>query len=554
MNSATIQLILVGASAFIVGALIIWLWMRSSTLSEREKTRGESTTEVEVLREKLKGMDNLLSEKHSRHNMDLEELELLRVQFVTLQKEAAALEAKADRSQQLEMTLYDRDQMVQKLQEELRMSSANLASRSTEASRLKEVEELLEKERTYIKQQQEQLKIAATREQQLKTLIEQERIASQDKIKLLNEARESLSNQFKTLANEIMEEKSIRFAEQNQQNITQLLNPLHDRIQGFGKLVQETYEKDSKERLTLENELKRLQQLNTRLNEDANALTSALLGSNNKAQGNWGEMVLESVLESSGLTRGREYDVQVANTIENEDGSHRKAQPDIIIHLPENKEIIIDAKVSLNAYVRYTKATTAEEQDKQLKLHIASMRNHIKSLSEKRYQDIYKHKTLDFVFMFVPVEPAYLLAVQQDESLFNECFEKRIMLVGPSTLLATLRTVASIWRYEDQNQNAQEIARQSGQMYDKFVGFVQTLEKLGKQIQGSQDSYQQAMRQLQTGPGNLVGRAEKLLTMGVKSNKRLNMDYDKDEDTRQSALANELDDDVHNLPFSIEDA
>ena len=554
MNSATIQLILVGAGAFIVGALIIWLWMRSSTLSEREKTRGESTTEVEVLREKLKGMDNLLSEKHSRHNMDLEELELLRVQFVTLQKEAAALEAKADRSQQLEMTLYDRDQMVQKLQEELRMSSANLASRSTEASRLKEVEELLEKERTYIKQQQEQLKIAATREQQLKTLIEQERIASQDKIKLLNEARESLSNQFKTLANEIMEEKSIRFAEQNQQNITQLLNPLHDRIQGFGKLVQETYEKDSKERLTLENELKRLQQLNTRLNEDANALTSALLGSNNKAQGNWGEMVLESVLESSGLTRGREYDVQVANTIENEDGSHRKAQPDIIIHLPENKEIIIDAKVSLNAYVRYTKATTAEEQDKQLKLHIASMRNHIKSLSEKRYQDIYKHKTLDFVFMFVPVEPAYLLAVQQDESLFNECFEKRIMLVGPSTLLATLRTVASIWRYEDQNQNAQEIARQSGQMYDKFVGFVQTLEKLGKQIQGSQDSYQQAMRQLQTGPGNLVGRAEKLLTMGVKSNKRLNMDYDKDEDTRKSALANELDDDVHNLPFSIEDA
>ncbi len=554
MNSATIQLIIVGAGAFAIGALIIWLWMRSSTLSEREKTRGESTTEVEVLREKLKGMENLLSEKHSRHNMDLEELELLRVQFVTLQKEAAALEAKADRSQQLEMTLYDREQTIQKLQDELRMSSANLASRSTEASRLKEVEEILEKERAYIKQQQEQLKVAATREQQLKTLIEQERIATQDKIRLLNEARDTLTNQFKTLANEIMEEKSIRFTEQNQQNITQLLGPLNERIQGFGKLVQETHEKDSKERLTLENELKRLQQLNTRLNEDANALTSALLGSNNKAQGNWGEMVLESVLESSGLTRGREYDVQVSNNIENDDGSNRKAQPDIIIHLPENKEIIIDAKVSLNAYVRYTKATSAEEQDKQLKLHIASMRNHIKSLSEKRYQDIYKHKTLDFVFMFVPVEPAYLLAVQQDESLFNECFEKRIMLVGPSTLLATLRTVASIWRYEDQNQNAQEIARQSGQMYDKFVGFVQTLEKLGKQIQGSQESYQQAMRQLQTGPGNLVGRAEKLLTMGVKSNKRLNLDYDKDEEHEKRPLGTDLDDDMHNLPFSIEDA
>ncbi len=296
MNSATIQLIIVGAGAFAIGALIIWLWMRSSTLSEREKTRGESTTEVEVLREKLKGMENLLSEKHSRHNMDLEELELLRVQFVTLQKEAAALEAKADRSQQLEMTLYDREQTIQKLQDELRMSSANLASRSTEASRLKEVEEILEKERAYIKQQQEQLKVAATREQQLKTLIEQERIATQDKIRLLNEARDTLTNQFKTLANEIMEEKSIRFTEQNQQNITQLLGPLNERIQGFGKLVQETHEKDSKERLTLENELKRLQLLNTRLNEDANALTSALLGSNNKIQGNWGKMVLESVL------------------------------------------------------------------------------------------------------------------------------------------------------------------------------------------------------------------------------------------------------------------
>ncbi len=555
MSSSTIQSLIIGAVAFIVGAGLIWLWMRTNVLGEREKGRGESTAEVEVLREKLKGAERFLEEKRARHNMDMEELELLRVQFATLQKEAAGLEARADRSQQLEMHLYDRDQSIQKLQDELRQSSANLASRSTEASRLKEVEEALEKERNYIKQQQEQIKLAATREQQLKTLVEQERIANLDKITLLSEAKETLSNQFKSLANDIMEEKSKRFTEQNQQNMLQLLNPLNDRIQGFGKLVQETYEKDSKERLTLENELKRLQQLNTRLNEDANALTSALLGSNNKAQGNWGEMVLESVLESSGLTRGREYDIQVSDTIENDDGTSRKAQPDVIIHLPEGKHIIIDAKVSLTAYVRYTKAVNIEDQKKELKLHVTSMRNHIRTLSEKRYQDIYKNTTLDFVFMFVPVEPAYLLAVQHDGSLFNECFEKRIMLVGPSTLLATLRTVSSIWRYENQNENALEIARQSGQMYDKFVGFIQTLEKLGKQIQGAQENYHQAMKQLKTGSGNLVGRAEKLLTMGVKANKRLETEYEKDDELVMAELEErmELEADSVPMPFSIVD-
>jgi DNA recombination protein RmuC len=350
--------------------------------------------------------------------------------------------------------------------------------------------------------------------------LKQERAQSAEKLTLLAEARETLSNQFKALANDILEEKARRFTEQNRENLGTLLSPLHERIQAFSKQVQDTYDKDSKERLTLEQELKNLQALNTRLNQDAVALTNALTGANNKAQGNWGEMVLERVLETSGLQKDREYRVQVSDIVTGEEGTKRY-QPDVIIDLPEGKQLVIDSKVSLNAYVRYTSAEDEATRAAELKGHIAALRAHIRTLSEKRYQDLYRLNTLDFVFMFVPVEPAYLMAVQHDMSLFNEAFERRIMIVGPSTLLATLRTVASIWRYEYQNQNAQEIARQSGAMYDKFVGFVETLEKMGKQVEGVRDSWQDAMKKLRDGRGNLIGSAEKLRQLGIKSNKQL---------------------------------
>ncbi|TDR73929.1 DNA recombination protein RmuC [Paludibacterium purpuratum] len=361
------------------------------------------------------------------------------------------------------------------------------------------------------------------REQELAALqatLQQERRQHEEKLALLAEAREALTLQFKTLANDILEEKSKRFTEQNQTNLGVLLAPLSERIQAFSKQVQDTYDKDSKERLTLEVELKNLQALNTRLNQDAVALTNALTGANNKAQGSWGEMVLERVLETSGLQKGREYRVQVSDTQVRDEGTFRY-QPDVVIDLPEGKQLVVDSKVSLNAYTRYVKAEDEATRETELKAHILALRGHIKTLSEKRYQDLYSLNTLDFVFMFVPVEPAYLLAVQHDMNLFNEAFEKRIMIVGPSTLLATLRTVASIWRYEYQNQNAQEIARQSGAMYDKFVGFVDSLEKLGKQLDGSRDTWLDAMKKLRDGRGNLVTSAEKLRKLGIKSNKQL---------------------------------
>ena len=359
------------------------------------------------------------------------------------------------------------------------------------------------------------------RSERLHTQIDQERQSHQDKITLLTEARQSLSDQFQNLANTILEEKTKKFTEHNAQSLNQLLTPLNDRMGQFSQLIQNTYEKEAKERLTLENELKRLQSLNTQLHTDAKALTEALIGTRNKSQGNWGEMILEKILENSGLSKGREYLVQAAGIQTTEDGSTRRLQPDVLINLPDRKQIIIDAKMSLTAYVRYTQADSVEAADRELAAHLTSVRQHIKTLSAKQYSDIEGLITLDFVFMFIPIEPAYLLALQQDNQLFQECFDKRIMLVGPSTLLATLRTVANLWRNEQQNQNALKIAEEGGKLYDKFVGFITTFQNVGKNLEQAQSQYNAAFKQLSEGSGNLVNRADKLRLLGVKASKQL---------------------------------
>lgn len=387
----------------------------------------------------------------------------------------------------------------------------HLQGKEEELGRLKEEHEAL----------RQQLSDSHIRNERLATQIEQERHNTDEKLSLLTEARQSLSDQFQNLANNILEEKSKRFTEHNTESITRLLTPLNERMGKFSELVQNTYEKESKERLTLENELKRLQTLNHQLHSDAKALTEALTGTQNKTQGNWGEMILESVLENSGLVKGREYFVQTAASREDENGGKRRLQPDVLVNLPDNKQIVIDSKVSLTAYVRYTQAQNDADAARELGAHVASVRSHIKSLSEKKYTELDGVNTLDFVFMFIPVEPAYLLALQHDGNLFQECFDKRIMLVGPSTLLATLRTVANIWRNEQQNQNALAIAEEGGRLYDKFVGFVATLESVGKNIEQAQNQYQAAFKQLSEGRGNLIKRAEKLRELGVKAGKQL---------------------------------
>ncbi|WP_233246669.1 DNA recombination protein RmuC [Chromobacterium sp. Panama] len=407
-----------------------------------------------------------------------------------------------------------------KLAEAQQQAAAYWSAMQEHSKQLEDMRQQRGKQAERLEQLSAELTRLTAREQELATLLEQERGQNAEKLALLTEARESMAGQFKALAGDILEEKAKRFTEQNQQNLGHLLGPLQQRLQDFGKLVQDSYEKDSQGRLSLEAELKRLQELNSRLGDDAIALTRALTGASSKAQGSWGEMVLERVLETSGLHKDREYRVQVSDVVAGEDGN-RRYQPDVVIDLPEGKQLVVDSKVSLNAYVRYTAAEDEAERAAEMKAHVAAIRNHIRTLSEKRYQDLYRLNTLDFVFMFIPVEPAYLLAVQQDMSLFNEAFERRIMIVGPSTLLATLRTVASIWRYEYQNQNAQEIARQGGAMYDKFVGFAANLEKLGKQLDVARDSFGDAMKQLSSGRGNLVASAERLRKLGVRNNKQL---------------------------------
>ena len=368
---------------------------------------------------------------------------------------------------------------------------------------------------------------------QLQTRLEEERNQQRDKLALLQNAREQMTLEFKNLANEILEQKGKAFSDLSRRNLHDILRPLGEKIQLFEKKVEDTYNRESNERFSLSKEIKALQELNTRISADAVNLTNALKGES-KTQGIWGEVILERVLEKSGLTRGREYEVQVS--LRGEDG--RARQPDVIVHLPENKDVIIDAKVSLKAYEQYCSEDDEARRAECLKLHIQSIRGHIKSLSDKDYHNLEAVRSLDFVMLFLPVEAAFSLAVQQDDNLFAEAFDRNIMLVGPSTLLATLRTIQNIWRYEYQNKNALEIARQAGNLYDKFKLFTDDLDEIGKRLGQTQQSWDKAWNKLCSGKGNLVARVERLKTLGAKTSKQLdrNLLEDESEEEPQALL------------------
>jgi DNA recombination protein RmuC len=333
---------------------------------------------------------------------------------------------------------------------------------------------------------------------------------------LLENAREKMSMEFRNLANEILEKKGKDFTESNRENIENILKPLREKILQFEKKVEDTYDKESKERFSLAREIQNLQALNARISEDAVNLTNALKGEN-KTQGTWGEFVLERLLEQSGLRKGREYEIQVS--LKSAEGT--KQQPDVIVHLPENKDVIIDSKVSLTAYERYYSETDEALRAEALKQHIQSIRGHIRGLSDKNYQNLQGVRSLDFIMMFLPVEAAFALAVEHDQSLFTEAFERNIAVVGPTTLMATLRTIQNIWRYEDQNKHAMDIANRAGKLYDKFVGFTEDLEKIGTHLGQTQASYENAHKKLVSGHGNLVSNVEKLRILGAKASKTL---------------------------------
>ncbi|MFT5542656.1 MAG: DNA recombination protein RmuC [Arenicella sp.] len=345
---------------------------------------------------------------------------------------------------------------------------------------------------------------------------EQERKSFTEKLSLLENAEKQLSVQFENLANKIFEQKSEKFTKTSESGITQLIAPLKDQIETFKRQISDQYVKEGQERASLKTEILGLKELNIQITEEAAALTNALKG-DNKQQGNWGELVLERILSESGLRSGHEYETQ--KSLKDDDG--KRYQPDVIVHLPNDKDIIIDSKVSLIAHEKYVNADNDEDRQRAIKEHVNSLNAHIKGLSKKDYQDLTGVRTLDYVLMFIPIESAFISAIEHAPELIKRALDNQIMLVSPTNLLVALRTINNIWQYEYQNQNANKIADQARKMYDKFHGFINDMEKIGRNVDATSKAYEAAMGKLSTGRGNLVRQAELFKKLGVTPTKSL---------------------------------
>lgn len=334
--------------------------------------------------------------------------------------------------------------------------------------------------------------------------------------KELEKLQEKFQKEFQLIADKILKDNANELSQHHQKELQQLLQPLKEKIKSFEDNIEKKYIDETKERINLKAELSKLLELNNTLNLQAQNLTTALKGEN-KTQGNWGEMILERILESSGLQKGEEYLTQVSDT----NSGQRRIQPDVIINLPENKHLVIDSKVSLVAYENFISNTDEIIRDSSMKSHLQSLRMHIKTLNEKNYQSGSKLQSPDFVLLFMPIEAAFSLALQYDSKLFNYAWERKVVLVSPTTLLASLRTISSVWKNERQTKNAQDIAEKAGNLYDKFVGFLKDMENIDKSLKSAQNHYNDAFNKLGSGKGNLVRRVEQLKELGAKTNKAI---------------------------------
>jgi DNA recombination protein RmuC len=477
LQSQNLYLLASLLTAFALGKLLAWLILRPRIDAAAASARAEGHSALAVLQERLSGS-----------------------------------EAERDR---LEDRLAEARELAEGLRRELQASGDGLARVSERADRLPVLERDLEAARAQRVELDRKLAQAQSDIATLNTRLDAEREQAAGKLALLGEAREQLTEQFKNLAAEILEDKSKRFTEQNQVNLGLLLDPLRTRITEFQLKVEQVYETEGKERAALSENLKQLFSLNQQVSKETNDLTRALKGSA-KTQGNWGEMVLERVLEMAGLRKGQEYDTQESH--QREDGS--RAQPDVIIRLPEERNLVIDAKVSLTAYEDYASADEGHAREAALKRHLDSVRSHVKGLSERNYQQLHGLDSFDFVLMFVAVEPAFMLAVTEDRELFQQAWSRNVMLVSPSTLLFVLRTVAHLWRQDAQNRNALEIAKRGSELYDKLVGFVESLDSIGNRLSQAQRDFDTAKSRL-TGKGGAVRQAEMLRELGVKPGKAM---------------------------------
>ena len=406
-----------------------------------------------------------------------------------------------------------------RLREELQAEHTKRTTAETRAERVAELEAErngLNERIEALQRETRQLNAALSRSE---TQTEEQQKATEEKLRLLSTAREELSLSFQNIADKIFDEKSRRFNQDSAVSLDGLLKPFADRIKEFETKVNEVYSSESRERFSLEREVRKLAELNVQISQDAVNLTNALKGQT-RIQGELGQIILEKTLETSGLVKDREYVIQKSFT--NEEGKRR--QPDVIVYLPENRQLIIDSKVNLPTYQEYCRLTDGPERALVLKRHITAFRKHIADLEDRRYQDLYKLNSLDFVLMFVPYEGAFSLAMQGDDTLFNYAFERNVVIVTPFTLSATIRTIANVWKQEYQNQNALKIAKQAGRLYDKFVAFISDLTDIGRKLNAAQESYDHARNKLVSGRGNIVNRIEGLTLLGARAKKKLPQD------------------------------
>jgi DNA recombination protein RmuC len=489
-------------------------------LVARRDENSRVTAQLAERTEALVGMETRLGAEQVEHKADLGRMESLRGQLQEEIGRVATLAEQSSRVPALERTVLEQATLCEQLKQQIADLRENLGGATSTGESLRGQTARLEGEVSQLRRSRDELlgqqEALRTQLAETATTLEAERTQNIEKLALLNEAKDQLADHFKSLANDILEEKTRRFTDQNKENMGQILEPLRTKLQEFQGKVEEVYVQEGKDRSALAEQVRQLMFLNQQLSAEANSLTQALKGSSN-TRGSWGELILERVLESSGLRKGEEYDVK--ESVKREDGT--RGQPDVVIHLPESKELVIDSKVSLIAYEEYTNAETDRGREVALARHVDSVRTHIKELSDRNYQTLYGLKSLDCVVMFVPVEPAFILAVSSDTKLWEYAWRRNVLLVCPSTLLFVLRTVAHIWRQEQQNRNVQEIAKRGGELYDKFTGFLEELHKLGERLKQAQDCYDGAIGKFEKGRGNLIRQAEMLRSLGVKPTKCL---------------------------------